>query len=296
VQALIDASLASIMRDTATMAREAAAEALKALTPTLLNVSVNAAPVVALGMVHEQTPRIIRALARGDHVYLYGPAGSGKTTMGQKAAEAFGLQFYMVAQVEDQYALLGFTIPNPTSPTGYDVVRTQFREAFEHGGLLLWDELDRSGAGAVTAINAALANGFCAFPDGLVYMHPDFKLIAAGNTTMRGASNLYAAAQQQDASVLDRFAFIPFGYDAHIEDSHPQATDKDWVAYVRAVRQAASESGLDVVVSPRATYRGCVALASGETWDDVAETYLFKGIDPAWEAQLRKAARHAWKG
>jgi hypothetical protein len=284
----LEAALGDMRAEVADVAREAAEAALKALTPMRLDVSVNAAPVVSLGLSHFQTPRVIRYLARKQHVYLYGPAGSGKTTMGRKCAEAFGLQFYMAAKVADEFLLLGFRDARG------EVVRTPFRDAFEHGGVFLFDELDRSGASAVTAINAALANGFCAFPDGLVYAHPDFKCIAAGNTTMRGADPLYNAGEQQDASVLDRFSFIHFPYDDALENS--LSTDADWLAYVRAVRAAVAAQGLDVIVSPRATLNGQAAIADGETWEDVAESEIFKGLDPSNAAMLQSAARHAWKG
>ena len=274
--------------DMGTLAREAAEAAVKALSPTNLVVTVNAAPPVALGLSHRLTGQVIDYLAAGEHVYLYGPAGSGKTTLGRMVAKALGLQFYMAAKVADEFMLLGFR-----DATGA-IVRTPFRDAFEYGGLFLFDELDRSGASAVTAINSATANGYCAFPDGIVYAHKDFKVIAAGNTTMRGADPLYNAGEQQDASVLDRFSFIEFPYDDALEDA--LATNPDWLGYVRAVRATVAKQGLNIVVSPRATYSGQRLLERGHSWETVAASTIFKGLDPAYVETIQSATRHAWKG
>jgi MoxR-like ATPase len=278
---------ASLAPAIAAQAAIAAQEAVKALTPMRLDVSVNGAAPVALGVAHEATPRILRYLARKRNVYLHGPAGSGKTTVGKMCADALGLEFYMNGRLEDQYGLLGFMGPN-----GY--MRTPFRDAVEFGGLFMFDEFDRSGPGAPSCVNSTLANRYCAFPDKLVYCHPDFRVIAAGNTTMRGASGVYSDAQQVDGSVIDRFAFIEFGYDLALEDAI--SPNKDWLAWVRAVRAEAANRCPDLIVSPRASVVGSEAIADGETWAEVAETELFKGLDPATVKSLMDATRRAWKG
>lgn len=262
-------------------AQNAVADALKAMTPTVLEIKKpNEPQTVNLGLVHKQTPRIIKLLARGHNVYLHGPAGSGKTTMGQKCADAFGLEFYFCGKLDSEFGLLGFIDGHGR------VIRTAFREAFEHGGLFLFDELDRSDPSAVVAMNAALANGVCAFPDGIVKRHENFKCIAAGNTVMGGASQLYQAAMQQDASSVDRFAFVHFGYDEELERAI--STNAQWVEYVIAIRHAVAKRGeLAHLVTPRATIEGCKDLADGDDWDEVADTWIFKGLDRETVDQLK---------
>jgi MoxR-like ATPase len=263
-------------------AATAVQEALKAMTPTILVVKTPNAPTgVNLGRVHRQTAEVIEVLSECN-VYLHGPAGSGKTTMGEQCAKAFGLEFYFTGKVDSEYSLLGFT-------TGPVVVRTPFREAFERGGLFLFDEMDRSDSSAVVAMNAALANGVCAFPDGIVKRHENCKIMGAGNTVMGGASRLYQAAQQQDASSIDRFAFIEFDYDEELERSF--STNAKWVAYVQAVRHAVADRGLDHLVTPRATIEGCKLLAIGLPWDRVASLWVYKGLDKATRAQLETAVK-----
>lgn len=274
------AILDAVRADIAASAHQAAAEALKALTPTRLEVSVNAAPVTDLGLVHRDTEKVIQYLAAKTNVYLHGPAGSGKTTVAQKCAEAFGLQFYMAAKVESEYLLLGFRDARG------EVVRTPFRDAFEYGGVFLFDEMDRSGASALTAINAALANGFCAFPDALVHMHPDFKCIGAGNTKLTGATHEYTGASRMDASVINRFAFIEFGYDEEMERA--LAGDAAWVAHVQKIRAYCVERELPLLVTPRATIDGCKLLGIGRPWAEVEDAAIFKGFDAATVAQIRE--------
>lgn len=280
--AATETALAAMQSAMETHAHAAALAALKTLAPTVLEIVRPDAPApVSLGIVHKRTPLIINALRSGANVYLHGPAGSGKTTVAQKAADAFGLQLHTVAKVESEYLLLGFRDARG------ETVRTPFREAYEHGGVFLFDELDRSSPGAVTALNMALANGFCPFPDALVKRHPDCHIIGAGNTALRGADSLYTGANQLDASSIDRFDFIEFGYDDDLERA--LASDASWCAYVQRVRQVIAERGLDVLVTPRATYAGCKRLADGFDRETVKEMVVYKGLDRDTIAQIEAA-------
>ena len=256
-------------------------KALKALTPvTLQVVRPNEAPVL-LGMTHRNQPKLIRMLAAGGHVYLHGPAGSGKTTAAKLAAKAFDLPFYFAAKVESEYMLLGF------KDARGETVRTPFREAYEHGGLFLFDELDGSSASAVVAMNAALANGICAFPDGVVSMHENFKCIGGGNTKLSGATREYVGRNQLDAASVDRFDFLEWNYDDALETA--LATNADWCRYVQSARRAVEARALKHLVTPRATFRGCKLLEAGLTWGETETAVLWKGLDPETVRQLKDA-------
>jgi cobaltochelatase CobS len=265
------------------MATTAATEALKALTPTRLEIVQPGEPVRPLGLVHRGTAEIISALSTGVNVYLHGPAGSGKTTVGRKCAEAFGLQFYFAAKVESEYQLMGF------KDAKGDTVRTPFREAYEHGGMFLFDELDASSSSAVVALNAALANGIAPFPDAIITRHKDFYCIAAGNTKLTGASRQYTGRNQLDAASIDRFSFIEFGYDDDLERA--LATDQAWCAYVQLVRKAVADRGLNHLVTPRATYDGCKLLAAGFDVERVKAMCVYKGLDADTVRQIEQAVR-----
>lgn len=277
-----EAALAAMRSEIGVAAHEAALEALKKLSPTRLDVVRPDAPSpVALGLVHRQTPQVIAALSAGVNVYLYGPAGSGKTTLAEKVAQAFGLQAYYAAKVESEYQLFGF------KDAKGDTVRTQFREAYENGGVFLFDELDGSAPSAVVALNMALANGIAPFPDGMVKRHKDFLCIGAGNTKLTGASRAYAGRNQLDAASIDRFAFIEFPYDDDLELA--LAADQSWAKYVQRVRAVVAERGLTHLVTPRATYDGCKLLASGIDRTTVAQMVVYKGLDADTVRQIEQA-------
>lgn len=262
------------------------ADALKDQTPTRLEIITPASPTsVALGIVHYKTGDIMRAVMAGLNVYLHGPAGSGKTTVALKIAEALKLPFYFAAKVESEYLLLGF------KDARGETVRTQFREAYEHGGLFLFDELDGSAAGAVVALNAALANGMCPFPDGIIKRHADFHCIAAGNTVLTGASRQYVGRSQLDAASVDRFAFIEFDYDEQLETA--LASNVQWAKHVQAIRAAIKSRTLNHLVTPRATLDGCKSLAAGFTWEQAEMMHVYKGLDAATIEQIRSATERS---
>lgn len=257
-------------------------EALKQSTATELTVTFPAtAQVVEIGTCHFQVPNLIKAIAAGVNVYLHGPAGSGKTTACQQVADAFGLQFYFAAKVESEYNLLGF------KDARGETVRTQFRDAYEHGGVFLFDEMDASAASAIVALNAALANGVCPFPDGIIKRHADFKCIGAGNTVLTGATLQYQGRSALDGASTDRFAFMQFSYDENLE--RKLATNSTWCQHVQAIRKVVADRGLVHLVTPRATYDGCKLLDAGFTWDAVEDMCIFKGLDSATVKQLRDA-------
>ncbi|MFZ9363949.1 MAG: AAA family ATPase [Arenimonas sp.] len=206
-------------------------------------------------------------------VMLVGPAGSGKTTACQDAAQALGLPFFTNGALTGAHELMGYKDAAGTYHS------TPFRAAFEHGGVYLMDEMDRSDPAAVLSLNSALANGFAAFPDRAepVKAHADFIPVVAANTFGRGADRLYIGANQLDASTLDRFAVLSWDYDEALERA--LAGDDAWTAYVQAARAAAVDLKIRHVISPRASMSGAVMRRAGLPFDMVAESALWKGLD-----------------
>lgn len=228
-------------------------------------------PKVKVDTAHRFLPTLIQAVMAGASPFLVGPAGSGKTTLGSQVATVLKRPFYMAARVTSEYKLTGFIDANGRT------VRTQFREAYEHGGVFLFDEVDASDADALTAFNAALSNEYTEFPDGMVQRHPDFVAIAAGNTFGRGADRQYVGRQQLDAATLDRFQVFEVEYDEQLELE--LAGDADWVRYVQRVRAAVEAEKVRHVVSPRASIKGARMLAAGMDRQLVEEACIWKGLD-----------------
>ena len=72
------------------------------------------------------------------------------------------------------------------------------------------DEMDASIPEVLVILNAAIANRYFDFPApiGYVEANPNFRVIAAGNTTGHGADFEYVGRNQLDGASLDRFAVV----------------------------------------------------------------------------------------
>jgi hypothetical protein len=211
------------------------------------------------GTTHYVFPLVLAAV-QIDNVFVSGPAGSGKTHMAEQCAEALSIPFYFTGAVASEYKLTGFIDAQGR------VVRTAFREAFEHGGLFLFDEIDSSSPAALLAFNAALSNGKFDFPDGSVKKHKDFICIASANTWGAGASREYVGRNQLDAATLNRFALIAMDYDCGLESSIAAShyVHGSTVAeLMQAYRHACRTESVRLVISPRNTTRTAKALAIG---------------------------------
>lgn len=170
--------------------------------------------------VHPLMDRVLRVLdapcppgSDPLNVYLYGPPGTGKTTLAMQVADALGVSFGCISlsPMPASAKIIGFTDANGR------VTRTAFREAFESGGLFLFDEIDAGNAGDLTIINSALANRVCAFPDKVVRAHPKFYAIAAANTIGKGADENHTGRARLDAATTDRFERIMVPIDEKFE-------------------------------------------------------------------------------
>lgn len=236
------------------------------------------APKVTIKQYHVMLPTILEAVGAGSSPLIVGPAGSGKTTLAKQVATTLGRMFFMAARVTSEFKLTGFI-----DATG-KCVRTQFREAYEHGGVFLFDEIDASDPDALTTFNAGLAGEECDFPDGMVKRHKDFIAIAAGNTYGRGADRMYVGRNQLDAATLDRFEVFDVDYDENLERA--LAGDSQWVDYVQRVRRAVEYEKVRHIVSPRASIRGAAMLARGMDRAVVENATVWKGMAPETRTRI----------
>lgn len=259
----------------------AIADAVKRLV-NRVEVSTPDMPPVDVGIQHKNFETLLRACnartADGNriNVWLVGPAASGKTTAAKMVAKALNLKFTFNGAIATQFELTGFV--NATGLT----VRTPFREAWEHGGVYLFDEIDGSNPNAVTAFNAALANGCFAFPDGMVERHPDCIVIAGANTSGNGATHEYVGRMKQDKAFLDRFVEIEWPIDEALESAI--TPNEAWVKRVQGVRKRIEQRGIKGhMVTPRASQYGAALLAAGIDMETVERMTLKKGLaEDSW--------------
>ena len=245
------------------------------------------------GVQHSQFENLLKLVGAGQATLLVGPAGTGKSHAAETVADSLSLSFHAISvgSQTSKSDLAGYM-----TATG-EYVRTQFREAYEHGGLFLLDEADAGNSDVLILLNAALSNGKMAFPDGMVNAHPDFRMVATANTYGNGASRQYVGRNQLDAATLDRFATLEWNIDDRIEESlaGTSADGKRWLNVVRAVRKKVlDELELRVVISPRATQRGAIALEAGLGFEDVLKIALTGNIPASSQKEVENVARAAW--
>lgn len=229
---------------------------------------------------HPATETMIAKLQHEDYrdrnIYVYGPAGTGKTTAGINIAKLLNLSLYIQGTAMSKYDLLGFRLPCG------EVVRTAFMDAWEYGGMIILDDCDRSDPKAMCALNAATANGSCDFSHcglGLIKRHQDCIIFATGNTAMNGQDAKYSAASKQDAAFRDRFTFHHLELDEAFETS--LGKNPDWTKRVQKIRATCGElkGNVDklVMASMRATIQGASLLQAGLSQAEVEESIIFKG-------------------
>lgn len=133
-------------------------------------------------------------------------------------------------------------------------------------------------AAALGFLNAPLANGWCAFPDKTIEVHPDFQCIIAANTFGRGATQQYVGRNPLDEASLDRFAYIIVDYDEDLE--RLINGNGPWVQYTQRVRAAIMQLKLQHIVSMRASARLRDGIAAGLEPEQALFSSLWRGLTP----------------
>lgn len=238
-----------------------------------------------LGAQHQSFDKLLKLCAvrtaRGFslNIWMTGPAGSGKTTAAENVAKALSLDFHFTGAVDNEYKLMGFIDANGKC------IRTAFREAYEHGGIFLLDEVDGCHPAALLALNAALANGQCDFPDTKIARHKDCVIVAAANTWGTGATHEYVGRAKLDSASLDRFVMLAWDYDEALERN--TSGNIEWARKVQAIRARVKQQGIKHIVSPRATYDGAALLAHGFSEPVVMDMLIRKGLtDQQWQSVM----------
>lgn len=255
----IRAELAEMKASTARQLEEAKRAVITSVVVTVKN--GDQMHTIDVGMQHENFPMLLELMAGLEpeerNIWLTGPAGSGKTTAARKLAESLGVPFFFTGAIDSPYKLTGFMDAQGK------YVSTAFYQAVKNGGVFLFDEVDGSLPGAVLEFQAFLATGYATFPNEPqpIKRHANCYVVAAANTWGFGGDANYVGRLKLDAAFLDRFVTLEWDYDDKLERA--LSGNDIWVTVVQAVRKAARDSNVQVVISPRASMKGAQLLRSG---------------------------------
>lgn len=213
----------------------------------------------------EQVMRLIDAGQR--NFYLYGPAGTGKTTQCQMIAEELGIPCTILScsAGTSPAEITGFKYPEPRP--------SAISAAIGQPGIIVFDELTMLDPAVAAVANALLANDTITTSTGTVKRHRKCTIIATANTIGDGATRQYIGNNQLDAATLDRFVggYFEVQYSAAYERAN---TDPEVRQYVELLRQVIEQHGLERIASTR-------AIQAGERWKRAGMDWR-KAITAQW--------------
>lgn len=150
-----------------------------------------------------------------DPLYVFGPTGSGKTSLIRQVAAKLNYPVFDVTghgRLEFNDLAGHLTVENGSMRFQYGPLAL----AMKFGGLFLLNELDLLDPSTVTGLNGVLDGAPLCLPENggeLIPPHPMFRFIATANTN--GAaddSGLYQGTLRQNLAFMDRFWLCEIGY------------------------------------------------------------------------------------
>lgn len=240
------------------------------------------------GLFHQEFPMLLELVGIGQHTYLPGPPGSGKSHAGKQVADAIGYEFTDISLSNDmpETKLWGGRTPNGWLYTPIvDAIRHASNNP-DSGAVVLLDEMDAARPGLMTSLNSTLANGRLTLADGEVCeFGPNLVFIGAANTYGTGPTAEFTGRNKLDAATLDRFAYLPWDTDEGMEQAVistflPGQEGQAWGDAWRTLRENVKQYGLKFHVTMRGARNGARMIAGGIAIDK-AMTLLAANKIPA---------------
>lgn len=246
------------------------------------------------GIFHKQFDKLTKLVAAGQHVYLPGPPGTGKSHAAEQVASVLDWRFASIS--------LGPQTPDSRLWGGMDAHGKFFEPPFvklarhamenpESGSVYCLDELDNGNAGTIATLNSAMANGWFTAPNGdVIAMGKNMVIVGAANTFGTGPTAEFAGRNKLDAATLDRFCYLPWDTDLAVEKALvlqylDAQSARAWLDVWRTCRKNAKDHGLKVFVTMRGCVNGARLIASDLDASDVLDMVLLNKLP---EDQARK--------
>lgn len=256
---------------------------------------------VEIDSPHPFLQRVIRLVNVGIPVYLWGPAGAGKTTAGMQASHSL-LRDSEIDTLDP--STFRSMIQGFLSPVGAPM-HTSFTRCWTEGKVYIADECDNAPGHVQTLFNSALANGHAPFAWGNVERGNGFAFIGTGNTPGRPTRE-FPDRKPMSAAFADRMYFMHWPIDEQAERTWSGIGGKgktipmpvtreikanEWVDYVQSLRTWATTNAPTLMITPRASITGLKALSLGESPEMVADALIFRGADTELRAKATNAVR-----
>ncbi len=173
---------------------------------------------------HKKIPQIAIDVMEGDWPYLWGPSGTGKSYMAKQIASLLGMELTKAGKITEPYSILGYN-----DPQGRYQITPSFIAAL-YGNLLFLDEMDNGNPDTQVVLNdiySELLNKMdnpdehCDITFGTdiqVDVHPNFRMISAGNTSGEGENEAFSSRGKMDESIQERMTPIFIDYDNRVEE------------------------------------------------------------------------------
>ena len=230
-------------------------------------------PAIDPNYIFHETSRdvIVWLMNASDPLYVFGPTGSGKTSLIKQLAARLNYPVFEVTghsrlEFPDLVGHLSVRDGN------MEFVHGPLALAMKHGGIFLVNELDLLEPATATGFNSILDGApLCIAENGgeLIRPHPMFRFAATANTN--GGSDetgLYQGTLRQNIAFLDRFWLCEVGYPARDAENHllashapklPDSIRQTMLDFTTEVRRLfmgdAGDSGIEITFSTRTLLR-----------------------------------------
>ena len=215
---------------------------------------------------YEKIITIIKQIIKArKSVYIWGEAGTGKSTIGRQIAEELNLRLYNYCSNSDIYDYKGYT--DETNQYHYALIELWFK----NGGVLLLDELDNCQANVLVALNNYLESGTTKImlSNGeIITRNKNCYVVATGNTDGLGATTHYHSRDRLDKSVLSRLGVIELNeteyiirtilgelYDRVIEIHYNNIVDPINIRTAKQYKTLIDEYGIDWLITATQKYK-----------------------------------------